>query len=61
MTHRRLAGIALANYTIATYQQKQTFKLTQPVNAGDTISFISYTGNNRDSLSTGLQAKVVMK
>ncbi len=54
-------GAALGTYTIAQYQQKQDFKFAATVAAGDTISFVSYTGNNGGALSTGLQAKIVVQ
>ena len=54
-------GTSLGTYAISQYQQKQTFRFTVKVSAGDTISFISYTGNNGDALSTGLQAKITIR
>jgi hypothetical protein len=54
-------GTALGTYTIEQYQQKQNFEFSVTVAAGDTISFISYTGNNGDALSTGLQAKITVQ
>ena len=53
-------GTALGTYTIAQYQQKQSFKFAVTVAAGDTVSFVSYTGNNGGALSTGLQARIVV-
>ena len=54
-------GAALGTYAITAYQQKQTYSFKVNVAAGDTITFISYTGNNGDSLSTGMQAKITLK
>jgi hypothetical protein len=54
-------GVALANYIMASYGQKQVFKFSQPVNRGDMISFVCETGNDGGALSTGLQAKIVYK
>jgi hypothetical protein len=54
-------GAVLTQYTISAYQQKEIFKLSVTVAAGDTIGFASFTGNGGGALSTGLQAKIVVK
>jgi hypothetical protein len=52
-------GTPLVTYTISHFQQKETFRLHLSVAPGDTIVFLSYTGNGGAALSTGLQAKIV--
>ena len=52
-------GTALVTYTISHFQQKETFRLHLSVAPGDTVAFLSYTGNGGGALSTGLQAKIV--
>jgi hypothetical protein len=52
-------GTALVTYTISHFQQKETFRLHLSVAAGDTIAFLSFTGNGGSALSTGLQAKII--
>jgi hypothetical protein len=51
----------LQSFTISSYQEIQSFNFFVSVNAGDVISFVSFTGNNGNSLSTGLQAEIVYK
>jgi hypothetical protein len=54
-------GAVLVMYTMSAYQQKNTFNLPVTVAAGDTIAFTSFTGNGGGALSTGLQAKIIVK
>jgi hypothetical protein len=54
-------GVALQTFTISSYQQVENFDDLVSVNTGDSISFLSFTGNNGNSLSTGLQAEIVYK
>ena len=54
-------GTVLVSYAMSAYKQKYKFNLPVTVAAGDTIAFTSFTGSGGTRLSTGLQAKIVVK
>jgi len=51
-------GTVIFNGTIASFNQSLSFNLTETLNAGDTIDFVSKTGASYNDLGTGLAATV---